>query len=322
MKKGKICFLVVLLVGLIPWAGCSSTKSFYRGVMPGKTYTDLKKRVLFLPIMDQAALGEAKVAALTSQLITLLDEKGNFLIVSPTNPVPASAKIRSPGYGVVMDPDQAKWAEEKGMNVLMTTVISPLEVQRKKKGIWPFRKFRRELEISMVVNALDVTNDTLLLTHLESRKIKLPALDELEESDFEFDPEYYEKRMQTRHTQRFKPSEINKEEFDEAWVEIIKDQASTITDALNEYPWSGRILSVDSETVVINAGQDVGLTEGYAFEVFSKGEPIVSGTGRTFHLLGQKAGEIKVTKIMNQHAFAVATEGGSFIPGQIIRSKD
>ena len=322
MKPAKIrhVFLVILVLGIIPWAGCSTTQKLYQTVMPGDTYTELKKRVLLLPFTNQSDLGAEQVEEFTSRLITGLNKKGYFLIIRPSSPVPTSAKIRSPGYGILIDPEQAKWAEDMGMNVLLTVVVPPFEVQTEKKGIWPFRKFRRMLEMSMVVNALDVTNGTLLLTHLESRRIRLPEFDELEVD--EFDLSFDEKQIRTRFTQSYKPSEIDQNKLDKAWSEIINDQASAITEALSEQPWSGRILSVDSQNILINAGQDVGLRQGTLFDVFSQGEAIVSATGRSFNLLGQKIGEIKVVETMNQQASAVPSQGGPFFPGQIIQSKD
>jgi hypothetical protein len=319
MKPLKIrhIYLVILVFGLL---GCSTTKDLYHTVMPGDTYTELKKRVLLLPFTDQADLGPENVENFTSGLITLLDKKGHFLIIRPEKPIPTSTKIRSPGYGILIDPKQAEWAEEMGMNVLLTVVIPPFEVQTEKKGIWPFRKFRRMLEMSMVVNALDVTNGTLLLTHLESQRIKLPDPDELEVD--EFDLSLDEKEIKTRFSQSYKPSEINQNKLNKAWSDIIKEQASAITEALGKQPWSGRILSVDSQNILINAGQDVGLKQGTLFDVFSQGGTIVSTTGRTFNLLGRKVGEIKVVETMAQQAWAVPSEGGPFIPGQVIQSKD
>jgi hypothetical protein len=320
LVKTRYAFLVILLLGLISWGGCSTTKNLYQTVMPGDTYTELKKRVLLLPFIVQADLGPEKVEDFTSSLVTLLDQKRYVLIVRPSGPVPASTKIRSPGYGILIDPDQAQWAEDMGMNVLLTVVIPPFEVYNEKKGIWPFRKFRRTLEMSMVVNALDVTNGTLLLTHLESRRMKLPDFDEMKKDVF--DLSFDEKQIRTRFTQSYKPSEIDRDKQDKAWSEIIKAQASAIADALKEVPWSGRIVSVDSQNILINAGQDVGLKKGTLFDVFSQGETIVSATGGAFNLLGQKAGEIQVVEAMNEQATAVPSEGGPFLPGQIIQSKD
>jgi hypothetical protein len=319
MKPLKIphVFAVILLLGL---NGCSTTKDFYQSVMPGETYTQLKKRVLLLPFINQADLGPEKVEEFTSRLTTQLNKQDDFLIIRPKKPVPASSKIRSPGYGILIDPEQAQWAEAMGMNVLLTVVIPPFEVQTEKKGIWPFRRFRRMLEISMVVNALDVTNGTLLLTHLESRRIRLPDPDELVVD--EFDLSLDEKEIRTRFSQSYEPSEIDPKKLGEAWTEIIKDHASAVTETLGKHPWSGRILSVESQSILINAGQDVGLTQGTLFEVFSQGETIVSATGRTFSLLGRKIGEIKVVETMTQRASAVPAEGGPFFPGQIIQSKN
>ncbi len=264
----RLC-LVILLSVLMQGAGCSTTKSMYRSVQkkvsPKKD--GLKKRVLVLPFLDQARLGEAKVEQMTATLLELLKKDGHLVVDETTKPMPSSKEIRSPKFGIVIDPDLAKRAEEMGMNVLVTVVLSPFEVHSEKAGIWPFRRVKKELEVSMVVNAFDITNGTLFLTNLESRKIEMiEDIWEGEEEKKEIDDEIL--------------NEIDIDEFNKAISQILEDQASAVTRVLSNQPWSGRILSADGKTVIINAGKDVGLTQGRVFEVFGRGESIRSASTR------------------------------------------
>jgi hypothetical protein len=202
-----------------------------------------------------------------------------------------------------MDPDLAKRAEEMCMNVVITIVISPFEIRRKKTGIWPFRKTKTEFEVSMVVNALDVTNGTLFLTNLESKRVKAQ-----EEGDF--------------LVLEGKEPRIDGAALDKALPKIVKAQTSAIAAALEDHPWSGRILSADEDGVMISAGTDIGLKAESVFEVFARGEPIRSASGKSLFLLGPKVGEVKTVQIMESYATAVPLGEARFNAGQVIRIKD
>jgi len=311
-------YLFILMFLLIAGGGCSTTKAIYetvsgkakvfkkvyRKVMPAKA--GLKKRVLVLPFLDQAGMGEAKVAQITTMLVDLLKADGHLLLHKATEPMPSTVKIRSPKFGIVIDPDLAKRAEEMGMNALITVVVSPFEAHSKKTGIWPFRRTKREFEVSMVMNALDITNGTLFLTNLESRKVKSQ---EQEVDDFLVIEEEGE-------------AEIDEGALDKALSKILELQASAIIDALQDQPWSGRILSADGKTIIISAGEDVGLSAERVFEVFGRGDSIRSASGRSLYLLGPKLGEIKTVKVMESYSSAVPLTGEQFRPGQVIKLKD
>jgi hypothetical protein len=194
-----------------------------------------------------------------------------------------------------------------GMNVMLTAVFTPLETQRIKTGIWPFRKIKDETEIAMYVNAFDVINGTLLVTRLESVKIRTAA-DLLDDEEEDTEP------------QKLKP-EIEEKTLDKSLSEIVDRQAAEVSSALRERPWLGRIISSDASGTFINAGTDVGVVPGIVFEVLGTGETISSVSGQSLALLGSKVGEIKVTEVMKDRALASVQEGSSFRAGQIIRIK-
>ena len=84
----------------------------------------------------------------------------------------------------------------------------------------------------------------------------------------------------------------------------------------------GRILAVNGTEAIINAGADVGITEGMVFEVFGNGESVKSFSGRTYYVRGAKAGEIKVVDVSKDRAQVVLLEGSDLMmEGQVIREK-
>jgi hypothetical protein len=302
-RASKLLLLLLVCLALLAASGCSTTKRLFSSNSSG-----LKKRVFVLPFWDQAGLGEAKTERLTDQFLSLLNKDGAFVFEKSRKYSTASDKARSPEFGIVADPEEARRAYEMGMNVMLTGVFSPMETQRIKTGIWPFRKIKDETEISMYANAFDVTNGTLLLTRLESVKIRTEAEIITEDDEEPAEP------------QNIKP-EIDEETLEKSFAEIVDRQAAEVRSALNEKPWLGRILSSDASGIFINAGTDVGVVPGSVFEVLGPGETIKAITGQSLALLGPKVGEIKVTEVMKNWALTSAEEGASFRAGQIIRFK-
>jgi hypothetical protein len=295
-----------LCLSLLAGSGCSTTKKLYSKVAPGSS--GLKKRVLVLPFWDQAALGADKLEQLTEQFLSLLNKDGSFVVEMGKRSPVASDRVRSPEYGIVTDPEQARRADQMGMNIMLTAVFSPFDTQRIKTGLWPFRKIKDETEIAMYVNAFDVINGTLLMTHLESVKVRTEA-DIIEEDEEEF-----------AEPQKTK-LDIEEKTLEKSLSQIVDRQAAEFVSALRERPWFGRIISSDASGTFINAGNDVGVVPGGVFEVLGPGEPISSASGRPLSILGAKVGEVKVTEVMKDRALVSVQEGSSFRAGQLIRFK-
>ena len=301
MRTGpfKRLFYLILLLFLIQGIGCETTKSMFRKARPEKA--GLRKRVLFIPVIDQSKSVEARAAEISDGLVHLLKKDKGLLIHEGMRPMPSKRKTRSLEFGMAMDPDLAKRAEEMGMNVLITGVLNPPEVTTREVGFWPLRRIRHELEISLLVNAIDVINGTLFISNLEMEKIKI-SNDALEWEEVK--------------------KEIDDHKLSKAFSRIIERHASAISRTLREQPWCGRVISSNQETIMVNAGKDIGLTQGTVFDVFGRGEALLCAGGRSLCLLGPKVGQIKTVSIMDSYATAVPLNGGQFEAGQVIRIRD
>jgi len=302
--------LLVLTFSLILGTGCGAARSMYKAgsdsvksvtgkVRPGEKPI-LKKRVLVAPVMDQAGIGEEAAARLTKGLANLLKDDDYLLINVTEREMPSGIEKRSPRFGVVIDPALVKKAEERDMDVLITCFLNPFDVTLQKSGIWPFRKIKREVEISISVNALNIRNGTLFLTNIETKKIKTPEVKETEDED------------------KWK---IDQTILDKTLPSILDDQASAILDALSNQPWTGKIIQAEGNTLRINGGKDIGINESMVFEVFGKGESIRSLNGREYYLLGSKVGEIKADEVMQNYSTTVPPKNTQFESGYTIRVK-
>ena len=298
LRRYFVCsVLLVLSFLLIAIFGCSTTNSIIRTIRPGKA--DLKWRVMVLPFIDQAGLGQGKVAEITSNFSENLRKSRYLLLYEPPKGVFLSTETKSPDLSIVTPPELAGKLEDLGINALITAIINPVDITTKKAGIWPFRKLCRVCECSVVVNVVDIISRTLLLTRLESEKLSVP-LDQAQTQD---------------------EKEITNQILRKTLRPILKHQVSNIVRSLVEEPLTGKILAVDNNTIAINLGKDVGLHPGHHFDVFAREGSIPSLSGRSFYLLGKKIGEIKASSIMERYSLAVPLVEGHFLAGHLIRSK-
>jgi hypothetical protein len=315
MKK-SLKHIVTLLCFLFLAGGCSYSRSLYDSVA-GTSSAGLydlgfsgtpviKKRVLVLPFLDQAGLGREKVDEFTEAFLSRLNQDNHYLIFKGSSPPGSGTRSRVPEFGIIADPDEARKAAEMGINTMITAVLSPENPRTRKKGIWPFRKVVADVEIPMIVNAFDVVNGTLYLTHLESVKIETRVE--------EFDPFFDEDPGTLKY-------ELDPVRVEQAYAQILERQAQALNRKLRGQPWMGRIVAVESRGALINAGDDVGLETGAVFEVLDKAETIQSATGTQVSLLGPRIGEIKVEEVKENQAFAIPLSDFQVQAGQIIRIK-
>lgn len=297
-----------LLFTAFAFTGCGTVKALYSDtynrvmnphIKKVKRVEDgLRKRVLLMPLMDHAGIGNEKALQITTGIMDKLKEDDQISIEKADLPSYLKNKTRSPQFGVIVDPDMARDAEEKGMNVLITSILYPHEISSRTWGFYPLLMVKREQTVSIVVNALDITNGTLLFSNQESEKIKLPSDEE---------------------------EEIDKEEYDQdlnkALDEILERQASALKGVIGGLPWTGRVISAGNQGIMINAGRDVGLNSGLIFNVFERGEAITAANGRTYHILGAKVGELKAEKVMDNYSSAVSLTEVEIKPGQLVRVK-
>lgn len=308
------CLAFVVLLSTV---GCGKAKSIYMSisdentrasVSTGPDRSGLRKRVLLVPFLNQAAISEKRMEEITSLFVSLLEKDPNILLEKTTEPLPSTMKMRSPQFGIVTDAGLAKKAEELGVNVLMTVVVNPYDVRLKRSGIWPLRKTKQEVDVSVVVNGLDLFNGTLFLSHSENEKLDL-AIDE----DEEFEEEVSAK----------KPGmpQLDEKVFHRTLSRILERQAAVVQSAMRNLPWTGRILSSDGNKIVISAGKRVGVSPDRVFEVFGRGDQVRSASGKSIYLLGPKVGEVRTVEVSEDSAAVKPVTEAQYNVGQIIRAK-
>jgi len=297
MKKRFLrAFVFVLLIALGALWGCSSTHSLLKKIRSSEPF--LAKRVKVVQFLDETHLGGNLGKAFTAEFKAKV-RKVPFIILDE-KPLDASMQenLKSPRFGIVTPKNLILKAEEQGLNILITGVVNPVDVTTKRTGIWPFRKNTRFYEISVVVNLIDVSTGAVLFTRLESKKVS-SSEEEYADDEKEFMTELVKDHL----------------------PKILKKQVSAITDVLENMPWIGKVLSTEDKTVRVNGGRDVGMKEGFVFEVYSYGKWINAMNGRPYPVRSQKVGEIEIVSVGDHAAVARPLSGGPFTIGQVILLK-
>ena len=293
----SMCPTLILLL-LIQGIGCGTMGSLYNKVMP-RNKDKLKKRVWVVPFLDQAGVGEKITAQTAADLEGLLEKTGRFLVIKGMKTTPSSHIILTPESVFMINPALIKSADEMGIDIMIVGALSPFETNSRREGIWPFRKTKQKVDISLLVNAVDVINGGFLLSHLESAESEASSRGEGEEQK----------------------STLKRTTLNEALSEILENHAELITEELRAHPWRSRVTSVNAESLIVDGGRDVGLENGSVFEVYEIKDSIKSLDGRDLPLLGDRVGEIKVVRVLETSVEATPLTGGPFEAGQVVQLK-
>ncbi|MBW2029137.1 MAG: hypothetical protein JRJ03_00015 [Deltaproteobacteria bacterium] len=304
-----------ILVFSLAFSGCGTATSLYRDVR-NRSQDDLKKIILVLPVLNQAGFSLEAVQKAETQFKDVLEKEGNVTVLRGSLPASLAGSKGLSGIEMGVDPLVIKEAESMGADILVSTIFHPLETRTRKVGIWPAMWTRRELVISISLSAIDVTNKTILLSNVANKTLKMR--EPLEE--FILFEEGHE-RESTGNEVENPLSYVDEKALEKALSRMVKAQASITTDRLKDKPWTGRILSVDNDSVMINGGQDAGVLPGHVFDVFGEGETIRTASGNTYRVIGEKIGQIKVISSGDRDALAVPLEGSGFKAGQYVRLK-
>ena len=309
MKRVTGLSLLMVLFLFVLNMGCGTLKSAYRAsadatksitelVIPGKG-DGLRKRILVVSVINRAGIKEEEARRITSSFAELLRENKDFLVNLLYDVGTQDSDLSSSQYGIVIDPAIVTKAESMGVDMLITATLDPFDIKTKKSGIWPFRKMKKQIDISMSMNLIDITYGTIILTDAKTTRIKA-NYDAAEGEDNKWN--------------------VNYEILHKKLYSILDDFASEIGDSLDSYSWTGKIVLREDRTI-INGGKDIGVTGGSIFEVFDKGAPIRSAEGKDYFYLGPKVAEVRADEVMDSYTVVVPVNNEQLIEGQLVRLK-
>lgn len=297
----QITILVIFLMAIL---GCGSSTSLVNKITPDilkkqfkKNKQQFKKNVMLLPLVDYSGLEPDTVDQTTSFLAKALQQSPNMIVHQSKKNMFLPSEIKGTEFGMVTPARLIATADKENMHALIISILYPIESINKEKGIWPYKKDHTVFEVTVFLKVVDVINKGLYLTSSESEKIYIPVSKGSGQKKVILDDKLLIKAIQ----------------------KIFSLQAIKVIRKLAETPWSGRIIALNHNLVVINAGKNVGISVDQMFSVYSRGASINCYDGKTMEILGNKVGLIKVRSLSEKRSKAIIQSGGPFIEGQVVR---
>ncbi|MDH3495560.1 MAG: hypothetical protein OER21_02240 [Gemmatimonadota bacterium] len=109
----------------------------------------------------------------------------------------------------------------------------------------------------------------------------------------------------------YNAADFEKTPLGAATREAVSDAVAQIVKELGDTPWQGRVVTVRSGQVYVNAGEDMGLRVGDVLEVFRPGEKLVDPeTGLSLGATETRLGKMRIASV--QEKFLIAEPLASF----------
>lgn len=287
MKSGIIRYLLILsiLVLLLFISGCGGaardvyyvggqTAKSIKGLVTPDTKPVLKKKILITPVINNSGIDNLQTDQIMRNCISYISED-EYLVVStlPKYEDREQAFLNKP-YGAILSPAYVKKSGASGINILLACIIQPVEATKTKKGIWPYRKDTHQVTLSVSINAVDTVNGTLVVYEDETIDFKSGLIN-------------------TGESDKWVP---DSNQLQDKILAMIEDLCFRAIEKLRKIPWQSEPV-VEGENYSIRSGRDIGVNENTIFELFKKGEPVKSGSGDQYYLLGEKIGETGVRSV-------------------------
>ena len=310
-KIGRcVIFLLLLLGFVICGHGCGPfaevrerSVEAARGISFMKTR--LQKKIGMALVRNQTFITDKTVAAsFQEHLSHSLDRKCPGVLLVPPDPGLSPEILIDPPKRTVGGVDNfalTQTAKESGLNAVVIASLKDLSgLSKKQRGLLWKKEDRYFANLAVEVVIYD--------THTAAK-----LLDETLVHEFEVDESGYAAiNAKTMQDLSHHEKEI---------LRAAESLGSRICRALDALPWSGSVVSVSGDQIVISAGSRVGIKSGDRFEVYAKGEPIRGAGGYRYLLPGVMVGEIQITAPHEERAEAVVVSGGGVEPGFSIQQK-
>lgn len=183
-----------------------------------------------------------------------------------------------------------------GYNGLITTAVHNIRTESYKSGIFWFRKTRHRIMFEVTLDLYDPFTGSKVMSVLEedSAVISKGAYDD------------------------YKGGAITPiEDLDDVLVDLAEEIGEAVAETLADLPWQVSILQADGQRVHLPAGGQAGLQVGQRLAVI-QGQRLVNGVqGESFIVPGKKIGEIIITQVGDQTAYAKVAKNTKVESGDI-----
>lgn len=188
---------------------------------------------------------------------------------------------------------------ELGLNAVVTGSLDDIGLLDELRGmVW--KDTHHLIQILVSIEVYGTETGAKILDQSFSRKVEIEGLDyELMQSE----------------------GKMILPDLNETLSDLINEMGETICWAVEDQHWSGFIIAVDGDKIILSAGSRAGLEPGDEFEVFDTSRIIEGLNGQRFFYHGQKTGEIRIVEVEPNKAKAVIVSDKGIKTGNSVRVK-
>lgn len=310
VKIHRVVGILFLLLCLVSITGCStvasiekSTKRMVRDFRAPDS--NLKKRVGILLFENKMTLANKDVEKkfIRDLSETIASSCPNILLEKPGDSSYPDDLARVPRTksGWIDNLALAKTGRQLGLNAIVTGALITITPNKRKKGIWWLKDTHYFVQVRIAAEVYDTETGAKLLDESFVHEIEVDEMD-----------------LESIHADR----EMNSLIVDEAFGTIADKMGENICNAIVFQPWKGFIASIDSDKIILNFGENIGLKIGDLFNVFDSSSIFEGMEGQRFFKPGFKTGEIKITAVYPDTAEAILVSGHDIGPGFCVQPKE
>jgi hypothetical protein len=263
---------------------------------------NLRKKILLLPLFNEAPLGGDDLAFFTSaDLRNELFRTGEVL-VEPNSELEASSKDIYSGGGVKLV-QLGKKAKNKGINLIFFGRIMAAKVRDRSDEIGILRQSTSFGHSQVEIKIFDVQANKEIFSQVSDGRYR--------SEDFLFFLTSHEERQGSRqdllrYTVR----------------QAVRKLMPKIKEVTSRLDWTGRVAKVVGTKIYINAGRNSGIQVGDILKVIMEGEPIFDPD--TGGIIGVAKGDVKGTLEVIDYfgsdgAIATLHSGGQILEGDFVQ---
>lgn len=315
LKWWTIGLMFIILTTTITEVMAKKKEEAVKGTLTATPYFGPKKRVAVLDFEVKAPGAEGKTGSgMAEMLITALQNTGKFIVLErESEAFKDMLKEQDLGKGGrIRQETSAKFGEILGAQVLIKGVVTEFAQFETIKGIGLFVKGVSlggggiiTGQVAVDIRMFDASTGEIIESHRTEQKANTVAvaggvkIGDVTIGGLEF----------------------HKTPLGKATRLAIEDMVDFIVAELKTKPWEGRIVKVENDKLIINAGLDVGIKIGEIMEVWTLGEELIDPeTGISLGVEeGQKLGTIEVTDVKEKYSMTKITSGTGFKRNDIVR---
>jgi len=315
LKWGLIISLILTLFFMVNEVIAKEGAKIQKGTLTTSTYFGPKKRIAVLDFDVKAPGAEDKIGSgMAEMLITALQNSGNYIVLEREDKTFQDIlKEQDLGKDGRIKPETAaKFGEILGAQILIKGVVTEFCQYETIKGVGFFIKGLTlggggiiTAQVAVDIRMVDASTGGIIESHRTEQKANTVAV-----------------------TGGVKLGDVviggldfHKTPLGKATRLAIEDMVDFITTQSKAKPWEGRIVKVENDQVIINAGSDVGIKIGDKMEVWVTGKELIDPeTGLSLGVEeGKKIGMIEVIDVKEKYSVAVISTGVGFKRNDIVR---